>query len=80
MLTRIVAVGLLAGLLAGLLVSLLQQATTTPLILAVETYEKEGDKPVASDHSRRDGHAKAHGHEHGVGWKPADGLPRFFFG
>ena len=46
MLTRVLSVGLLAGLLAGLAIALLQQVTTTPLILAAETYEKAGVLPT----------------------------------
>lgn len=78
MLTRVLSVGLLAGILAGLLIALFQQVTTTPLILLAETYEKREESaslapsvasaPKAHDHS-------AHDH----GWKPADGLPRFFY-
>jgi len=73
MLTRILSVGLLAGLLAGLLIAALQQVTTTPLILTAETYEKPVEVSSA---------AAAHAHTHAAhaeGWKPADGLPRFFF-
>src|SRR5258708_14823942 len=77
MLTRVLSVGLLAGLLAGLAIALLQQATTTPLILAAETYEKpSGTQPAAAE-------SKAHQHEdhaaHDDGWKPENGLPRFFY-
>ena len=78
MLTRVLSVGLLAGILAGLLIALFQQVTTTPLILLAETYEKRGESasptpPIASA-------PKAHDHSaHDHGWKPADGLPRFFY-
>lgn len=77
MLTRILSVGLLAGLLAGLLIAAVQQVTTTPLILVAETYEKpaEASATPAPPHS----HQGADAHEHGEGWKPADGMPRFFF-
>jgi len=76
MLTRILSVGLLAGILAGLLIAAVQQVTTTPLILAAETYEKPAEVSAApKPHS----HASADAHEHGDGWKPADGMPRFFF-
>jgi len=76
MLTRILSVGLLAGLLAGLLIAAAQQVTTTPLILAAETYEKPAEVSAApKPHS----HQGAEAHEHGEGWKPADGMPRFFF-
>ncbi len=76
MLTRILSVGLLAGLLAGLLIAAVQQVTTTPLILAAETYEKPAEVSAAS---KPHGHQGTEAHEHGDGWKPADGLPRFFF-
>src|SRR5260370_22950538 len=77
MLTRVLSVGLLAELLAGLAIALLQQATTTPLILAAETYEKpSGAQPAAAE-------SKAHQHEdhaaHDDGSKPENGLPRFFY-
>ena len=78
MLTRVLSVGLLAGFLAGLLIAVLQQVTTTPLILVAETYEKQSEAasaaPPAAGTPREHDHA-AHDHE----WKPADGLPRFFF-
>src|SRR5258708_1513822 len=80
MLTRVMSVGLLAGVLAGLLVALVQQVTTTPLILVAEIYEKRAEAasaaPPAGAAHRHDG---AHDHAHGDGWKPADGLPRFFY-
>ena len=76
MLTRILSVGLLAGLLAGLLIAAVQQVTTTPLILAAETYEKPAEVTAApKPHS----HHGAEAHGHGEGWKPADGMPRLFF-
>ncbi len=77
MLSRILSVGLLAGLLAGLLIAALQQVTTTPLILAAETYEKPAE--VSAAPKAPHGHHGAEAHSHGDGWKPADGLPRFFF-
>lgn len=39
MISRVLAIGLIAGLVAGLAVAALQQVTTTPLILAAEVYE-----------------------------------------
>ena len=77
MLTRILSVGLLAGLLAGLLIAALQQVTTTPLILAAETYEKPAE--VSATPKAPHSHQGTEAHSHGDGWKPADGLPRFFF-
>ena len=76
MLTRVLSVGLLAGLLAGLLIAGLQQVTTTPLILEAETYEKAeaaAAPPAPGAHKEHDQAA------HAEGWKPADGLPRFFY-
>ena len=76
MLTRVMSVGLLAGLLAGLLIAVLQQVTTTPLILLAETYETPG----AAASVPPPGVPKEHDHAaHADGWKPADGLPRFFY-
>jgi cobalt transporter subunit CbtA len=75
MLARVMSVGLLAGLVAGLLIAVLQQVTTTPLILLAETYETQGAAPAAAP-----GVPKPHDHAaHAEGWKPADGLPRFFY-
>lgn len=79
MLTRILSVGLLAGLLAGLLIAALQQVTTTPLILAAETFEKPAATPATRAPIAPHSHAAGSAHDHGEGWKPADGMPRFFF-
>jgi cobalt transporter subunit CbtA len=78
MLTRVLSVGLLAGILAGLLIAVLQQVTTTPLILLAETYEKQEEDASATPSvpSASKGHDHA-AHDHG--WKPAAGLPRFFY-
>jgi cobalt transporter subunit CbtA len=75
MLARVLSVGLLAGLLAGLLIAVLQQVTTTPLILLAETYEKESSASVPAPGPPREHDHAAHDH----GWKPADGLSRFFY-
>jgi cobalt transporter subunit CbtA len=78
MLTRVLSVGLLAGILAGLLIAILQQVTTTPLILLAETYEKQEERAPATPSVP--GAPKGHDHAaHDHGWKPADGLPRFFY-
>ena len=58
MLTRILATGLMAGVLAGLFVSGLQHATTVPLILKAETYEKSGAKPAHQHGQLLDGEAR----------------------
>jgi cobalt transporter subunit CbtA len=81
MLTRVMAVGLLAGCLAGLLIALVQQVTTTPLILLAETYEKqvEAASSPSTAGATHTHDAAAPGHVHEDGWKPADGLPRFFY-
>ena len=39
MITRVLAAGLLAGLIAGVSIAVMQAFTTTPLIIAAETYE-----------------------------------------
>ena len=78
MLARVLSVGLLAGLVAGLLIAVLQQVTTTPLILLAETYETQGAAATALPPAS--GAPKEHEHAvHDHGWKPADGLPRFFY-
>jgi cobalt transporter subunit CbtA len=82
MLARILSVGLLAGFLAGLLIALVQQVTTTPLILLAETYESHDQgQAMAQEAGQRPDHGHDHAHDHASdeGWKPADGLPRFFF-
>lgn len=48
MITRVLAVGLLAGLLAGLSVAVLQAFTTTPIILKAEVFERGEAAPQAS--------------------------------
>lgn len=84
MLTRIVAVGLLAGVLSGLVVSGLQHATTVPLILKAETYENAAPAP-AHQHSSSNSHGEArlilvHTAEPAAGepeaWAPQDGIER----
>jgi cobalt transporter subunit CbtA len=71
-----------AGLLAGLLVSVVQLATTTPLILHAEKYEKAGTMAAIAQHPPGVAHADAAGaasnagHGHGDGWMPGDGLER----
>src|SRR5260370_21734014 len=76
MLVRVMSVGLLAGLLAGLLIAVLQQVTTTPLILLPETYDAQGAASAAPASVAPKEHDQA---AHGHGWKPPDGLPRFFY-
>lgn len=61
MISRVLAIGLIAGLVAGLAIAALQQVTTTPLILAAEVYE-------SAQH--------AHAEPVSGGWKPADGGQR----
>ena len=48
MITRVLAVGLLAGLLAGLAVASLQAYTTTPIILEAEVFENGATAPQGS--------------------------------
>ena len=83
MLARVLSVGLLAGVVAGLLIALLQQVTTTPLILLAETYEKQSEAaaaPAAPATPSAPGAQKEHDHAaHAEGWKPAEGLSRFFY-
>jgi cobalt transporter subunit CbtA len=67
-LSRVLAVGLVAGLVAGLAVAALQHVTTTPLILAAEVYETAQHAHVATS-----GEAAAPA-EHGA--TPADGVER----
>jgi len=89
MITRVLAVGLLAGLLAGLTVSVLQAYTTTPIILEAETFEK-GAEPAPAAALGGFGEARlilVHGgeeHAHGgeaaaEEWSPDDGLERTLY-
>ncbi len=48
MITRVLAVGLLAGLIAGISIAVMQAFTTTPLILQAETYESGAHAQHAS--------------------------------
>ncbi|MFN0219597.1 MAG: CbtA family protein [Hyphomicrobium sp.] len=83
MLTRIIAVGLVAGVLSGLVVSGLQQATTVPLILKAETYENAAP---AHEHSSLGTQSEARlilvhtdaapAASEPEAWAPADGLER----
>lgn len=63
MLQRVLAVALIAGLVAGLAVAALQQVTTTPLVIAAETFE-----------SAQHAHKGAQPEEEG--WKPSAGAER----
>ena len=88
MITRVLAVGLLAGLLAGLTVSVLQAYTTTPIILEAETFEK-GAEPAPAAALGGFGEARlilvhageehAHGGEAAEEWSPGDGLERTLY-
>lgn len=69
MITRLFTAALVAGLVAGLAVAVLQQFTTTPLILAAETYES-GHTHAAP--AAQGGNATA---DDGA-WAPEDGLER----
>jgi len=69
---RIFLSALVAGILAGLLLTALQAVTTTPLILAAETYEQA---PPAHQHAAG---TVAQEHE-AAEWTPADGLERTFY-
>lgn len=83
MIRRVFASAIVAGLLAGLVISGLQSVTTTPLILAAESFEGTapaaphgGASTAAHDH----GAAAAAGHSHDAeAWAPADGLERAFY-
>lgn len=93
MITRVLAVGLLAGLLAGLTVATLQAFTTTPIIMQAEVYERgtappqAGVAPLLQPAVLRDDAAPRlilvhEGHDHGAAgeeWSPADGLERTFY-
>ena len=91
MLTRIMAAGLLAGVLSGICVSVLQHATTVPLILKAEAYEKAGAKPAVHQHSTLESLGEAQlilahaatpdadvaASDHPASaWAPADGIER----
>ncbi len=65
MISRVLAIGLIAGLVVGLAMAALQQVTTTPLILAAEVYE-----------TARHAHEPAPAEPASEGWKPAEGAQR----
>lgn len=88
MISRVLAVSLLAGLLAGLVVAALQHVTTTPLIIKAESYEAalrlapaprlagfDGQARILLAHGPA-GDAEGHGHDE---WKPQDGFQRTAF-
>jgi cobalt transporter subunit CbtA len=70
---RIFLSAILAGVLAGLALTALQSVTTTPLILAAESYET-----AAPAHEHATGSA-AHVHADEAAWAPANGLERTFY-
>ncbi|MGQ0456699.1 MAG: CbtA family protein [Hyphomicrobium sp.] len=86
MLTRIIAVGLMAGVLSGLVVSGLQHATTVPLILKAEAYENAAPAAEKHKHSSFNANGEArlilvHAEAASAGgkseaWGPAEGLER----
>lgn len=87
MLTRILAVGLLAGALSGVVTAAIEHFTTVPLILEAEVYEKAAEKAAKPEHTSWNdtGEAKlifVHNHEAAPAaaepeaWEPADGLER----
>lgn len=93
MITRVLAVGLLAGLLAGLSVAVLQAFTTTPIILKAEVFERGEAAPQASAPPLlqpalyRTGmdarvilvHEGEHHAGEGAVWSPAAGLERTLY-
>jgi cobalt transporter subunit CbtA len=86
MLTRMLAVGLLAGALSGALTAAIEHFTTVPLILEAEVYEKAAEKAAKPEHtSFREQDARLIlVHDHGEAgpaaeagaWEPADGIER----
>lgn len=90
MLNRILWAALVAGIVGGLATAVLQHFTTTPLILAAETYENGGpafSEDTASEDTAALGASGllvlAHvGHDHGeegAAWAPADGIERTLY-
>lgn len=81
MLNRILWAALVAGIVGGLATAVLQHFTTTPLILAAETYENAGEDTAALGASGLLVLAHA-GHDHGEDgavWAPADGIERTLY-
>lgn len=91
MITRVLAVGLLAGLIAGVSIAVMQAFTTTPLIIAAETYENAPHEHAfsASPHLVRAVAMAAPariipvhqvtGEDAHDAWTPADGWERTFY-
>lgn len=87
MLTRILAVGLLAGALSGVLTAAIEHFTTVPLILEAEVYEKAAEKAAKPEHTSLaqpgearlilvHDHAAAPAANEPEAWEPADGAER----
>ncbi len=74
MITRLLAVAVVAGIAAGLFASLVQESKVTPLIYQAEAFEVghgHGDTASAGD---------GHDHDHdAAAWAPDDGLERKAF-
>lgn len=93
MITRVLAVGLLAGTLAGLAVAVLQEFTTTPIILVAETYEHgaraapqgEAFQFLANERARvmlvhdHSGHGNTTANDGDQEWEPRAGLERTLY-
>jgi cobalt transporter subunit CbtA len=87
MISRVLAVGLVAGLFSGIGVAVLQTFTTTPLILEAEVFEK-ADAAKAQGASLQGGARLflVHAHEPAAGaegeaeeWEPQDGIERTLY-
>lgn len=73
MIARSVLAALVAGILAGLVIAAIHQVRLSPLIAAAESFEQQpAHSAEAHDHSA----ATAAAHDHGEGWKPAEGFER----
>lgn len=59
---QLVLVAVIAGVGVGIVTALLHEMTTAPLVIAAEALEGAADS--------------SHGHDHGDGWAPGEGLPR----
>lgn len=60
---QLILIAVIAGVGVGVVTALLHEMTTAPLVIAAEALEG-----AAAD--------SGHGHDHGDGWAPGEGLPR----
>ena len=78
MIGRVILAALLVGIAAGLVMGFIQHVRLTPLILEAESFENAAPQHTHGAATAETGTAApaAEEHDHGEGWKPADGWQR----